>query len=119
MRKFHISLFYLLLSSNLVFGKLPQDCRSTYEKRNLDISKIGNLKDVKEVWRKHKKCLDGETAESFSIAVGQLLDKNWNQIVESILLKENETFNALSFGISEVWEYQMSQRILENAKKSR
>ena len=115
MSKYNI--IFLLLFSNSVFGKSSHECGANYENRIKDVSKINSLKDVRDVWRKHKKCLDGETAESFSIAIGQLLDKNWDQIVGSKLLKEKVTFEALSFGISEVWEYQMSQRILKNAKE--
>lgn len=78
--------------------------------------RIKNLDDVGKHYRKFGKCTDGYVAEAYCESISKILDQNWDEIVHSKEIRNADTMNALIRGISESWEYNISQRILNKAK---
>ena len=97
---------------------IQKNCDLTYSNRMKAIAEMNTLEKVKIVWTKHKSCIDGASAEAYSEEISKLLEKNWEIIVQSKELKDKGIINGLLFGISDVWEYNRSKKILNFAKNN-
>ncbi len=78
-----------------------------------EISSLKKSDAIVDVFKKYRSCIDGAISEIYDEKVSIILDTKWEDVMRNYSLDLEE---ALMFGVSEVWEFEISQRILDRAK---
>lgn len=114
-----LSLMFLFIHAGAVGSEsyTQAKCAKMSDSRMQAVASIDSIEKIKDVWARHGSCIDGASAETYAESVSQLLDTQWDKVMSSEMLKDPQTIEALTRGVSETWEFSLSQRVLKMAEK--